>query len=64
MTNLRVLRKISEEIACSPLETRFGGPNPMKTVISDTLQFFNGDTWENVPIVKTTEIMVDKSSDC
>lgn len=50
---LRILRKYKKELACSPLEVRYGGSNQMKLVSYDTLQYFDEVTseWLNVPIV-------------
>jgi len=57
---LRIFRTYTWELACSRTEVRFGGPNPMKLVAHDTLQFNNcvgcyESDWENVEIVEGTK---------
>ena len=36
---LRILRKYSKQLDCHLMDVRYGGPNPMKIVNYDTLQY-------------------------
>jgi len=55
---LRILRKYSKQLDCHPMDVRYGGPNPMKIVNYDTLQYFNEATseWIDVPIIEEKEL--------
>lgn len=41
MLKLRIFRRWTWELACSPMEVRYGGTNPMKLVAHDELQYFH-----------------------
>ena len=49
---LRIYRTWTWQIACSPMEVIYGGPNPMKLVAHDQLQYFCGDLWVDIEIVE------------
>ena len=40
MLKLRIFRTFTWELACSPMEVRYGGTNPTKLVSRDELQFY------------------------
>lgn len=41
MLKLRIFRSWTWELACSPMEVRYGGQNPMRMVSHDELQYFH-----------------------
>jgi hypothetical protein len=51
---LRIHRTYTWEIACSPMEVKYGGPNPMELVAHDQIQYQNppDPVWNNVEVVE------------
>lgn len=55
---LRIVRKGSWELACSPSEVRMGGVNPVKLVYVDQLQYY-GENEEGVVGWHPVEVVVE-----
>jgi hypothetical protein len=56
MPELRIFRRYTWELDCSPIEVCYGGSNPMKLVAYDELQYRGSgpqkDDWLPVPVVE------------
>ena len=52
---IRIYRKWSYELACSQMESKIGGINPMKLVSHDKLQYkddYENSLWQNVVVIE------------